>query len=161
MIKKRYWDSAVFLAWFNEEEKNYQKCQGVIKLAEDGDLVIITSALTLVEVIKLKNHPSLASSDEIKIRRFFEQEFISVRPLDRVIAEEARQLIWKHHVMPKDSVHLATALKMKLDTFDTFDGDLKKLSGKLGRPLMRIGEPDIPYQEVLFDDKKENKEDKQ
>ena len=149
MPKQRYWDANVFLGWFQNETDKVNKCRGVIKLAEDGELIIVTSALTMTEVIKLRGKPRLKKEKETKIRRFFEQEFMSIRSVDRNIAEHARQLIWQHNVDPKDSIHLATALKLKLSIFDTFDEKLVKLSDKLGNPLLRIGHPDIAYQEEM------------
>ena len=149
MPKQRYWDSDVFLGWFQNEEDKVDKCHGVVKLAEDGELIIVTSALTMTEVIKLKGKPKLKKDKETIIRKFFEQGFMSIRSLDRTIAEDARQLIWQFNVNPKDSIHLATALKLKLSIFDTFDGDLIKLNNKLGKPPLRIGRPDISYQEEM------------
>lgn len=160
MIARRYWDSAVFLGWFKNEPDKWSKCKGVIKKAEDGEIIMVTSALTLTEVIKLKNHAPLPEKDETLIRRFFEQDFIAVRVVDRIIAEEARRLVWRCGVQPKDAIHLATALKLKMNIFDSFDGELIKLSGKFGDPLLRICEPDISYQEEIFEKMKQsNKEE--
>ena len=149
MAKRRYWDADVFLGWFLNEPDKVEKCRGVVKSAEDGDIEIVTSAITLVEVIKLKGQSQLKKSDEETIHKFFEQEFIAVRVVDRPIAERARNLIWEHNIKPKDAIHVATALKLKISIMDTFDGGLIKLSKKHGRPLLKIGRPDIPIQESL------------
>lgn len=149
MTKRRYWDACTFLGWFMNEPEKVGKCKGVVKLAEDGELVIVTSALTLTEVIWLKNCPKLTKDSEKIISQFFEQDFISVRTVDRVIAEHARQLVWEHNIKPKDSIHLATALQLCMSVFDTFDSSLIKLDGKLGNPRLRIGQPDVAYQEEL------------
>ena len=71
-----------------------------------------------------------------------------VRDVDRFIAEQAREFIWKRNLQPYDAIHLATAYRMKLLHLDTYDrADLGKLSGKLGSPAMKISEPPlIPYQ---------------
>jgi predicted nucleic acid-binding protein len=155
MVKLRYWDANVFLGWFLNEPDKADKCLGVIKGAEEGDIKIVTSAITLVEVIKLKGQTKLKSKSEETIRKFFEQEFISVRVVDRPVAERARDLIWKHNIDPKDAIHVATALKLKISTMDTFDGDLIKLSRKHGKPLLKIGHPDIAIQESLNFEEKE------
>lgn len=60
----RYWDSDCFLGWFMAEPDKVAACQGVVQAAQAGDLKIVTSALTLTEVIKIKNHPSLKEEDE-------------------------------------------------------------------------------------------------
>jgi predicted nucleic acid-binding protein len=149
MPLKRYWDANVFLGWFNDEPDKVDMCKGVIKLAEDGELVIVTSALTLVEVIWLRGYPKLPSESARKIKRFFEQDYLSVRTVDRVIAEAARQLIWDHNIKPKDSIHLATALSLKLKIFDTFDDDLLTLDDTFDNSIIHIGKPNISYQEEL------------
>ena len=151
LVKRRYWDSDVFLGLVNKEEDKVYKCKGVIKLAEDDQIKIVTSALTLTEVVYLKGLPRLSEESEDTIRRFLEQEYISVRSVDRVTAEDARQLIWKHGIKPKDAIHVATALHLRISIMDTFDGPLAKLSGKHGKPKLRIGPPDIAYQEEAFD----------
>ncbi|MBU1319207.1 MAG: PIN domain-containing protein [candidate division Zixibacteria bacterium] len=157
MIKRRYWDACTFLGWFNNESEKIGKCLGVKKLAEDGELIIITSAITLTEVVWLKGHPRLSKESENTISEFFEQPFIAVRSVDRTIAEEARKLIWKHNVQPKDAIHVATALQLKVPDFDTFDDGLTKLDGKLGNPKLRIGHPNISYQELIdFPDEAED-----
>lgn len=150
LVKRRYWDSDIFLGLFNKEEDKVDKCKGVIELAENNKITIVTSALTLTEVVWIKGLPRLSSESEDTIRQFFEQEYIAVRTVDRVIAESARQLIWKHGVRPKDAIHVATALELSISVLDTFDRDLHKLNGKLGNPSLRIGRPDISYQESLL-----------
>jgi predicted nucleic acid-binding protein len=149
-MSDRYWDSGCFLALFNNEAGRVDNCKSVLMAAERGELRIITSALTLTEVIKIKGKP-IGVDQEDHIRAFFEHEWILVRDVDRFIAEQAREFIWKHKLQPYDAIHLATAYKHKLQHLDTYDGkDLGKLSGKIGVPGMTIGEPPvIPYQTEL------------
>ena len=151
-MDRRYWDACTFLSWFNDEEDRVEKCRGVVKHAEDGKLIIVTSALTLTEVVWLKGCPRLDEDSEDTIRRFFEQEYVAVRTVDRVIAEMARRLVWEFNVKPKDSIHVATALQLSIPIIDTFDDGLIALDNKLGSPRIRIGQPNIPYQgEIDFE----------
>ena len=147
--QRRYWDSDVFLGWLRNERDKAPKCEGVLAEAEAGRMQIVTSALTLTEVIRLKGQPRLSRTDESSIRAFFEHDWIVVRDVDRFIAEDARELVWNYGIQAEDAIHLATALSLKLSQFDTFDRVLHKLSGKLGVPLLTIGPPDLPYQEKL------------
>jgi len=143
----RYWDANAFLGWFNDEAGRANLCENVLALAEEGKLLIVTSAITLTEVIRLEGKPRLKPEQEETIRKFFEREYIIVRNVDRVVAERARQLIWEHSFLrPKDSIHIATALELKIPILDTFDDDLLKLDGKLGNPVLRIGKPNLAYQ---------------
>lgn len=150
-ITRRYWDANCFLGWFNDEPDKIEKCKSVVEAAEAGELQIVTSALTLTEVIKLKGHPSLPAEREERIRTFFENPFIIIRNVDRRVGETARHLIWSHSFLkPKDSIHVATALLSVIPVLDTFDGELIGLDGKLGDPPLRIGKPDLPRQGLLF-----------
>jgi len=45
-----YWDASVFLAWLNKEEGRFYICDAILKAAEEGQVKIVTSAITLVEV---------------------------------------------------------------------------------------------------------------
>ena len=139
------------MAVFNKEVGRVDNCQSILLAAERGEIRIVTSALTLTEVIKIKGKATLAADSEDTIRAFFEHEWIVVRDVDRFIAEQARDFIWKYKLQPYDAIHLATAYKMKLQHLDTYDRtDLGKLDGKLGVPEMKIGKPPrIPYQTNL------------
>lgn len=100
-VDRRYWDSDAFLGWLLNEHDKAPKCEGVLRAAEAGQLQIVTSALTLTEVIRLKGKPRLPRTQEDRIRAFFEHDWIVVRDVDRFIAEDARELIWSRNVQPK------------------------------------------------------------
>lgn len=153
---RRYWDSNAFLGWFNGEPDKVDACGGVIRACERGDIEIVTSAVTLTEVIKVKGEPSLKEEDEEKIKSFFENDYILIANLDRFVGEKARHLIWKHgHLKPKDALHVASALHTDCIVLDTFDSDLLKLNGKLDGTLIHIGVPDLPFQaDMLSNDEK-------
>lgn len=77
-MQRRYWDSSVFLAWLLPEPPRKKQCAEVLRAAERGEVQIVTSAITLTEVIKLKGRPPLKAAQEDKIRRFFLNEYIAV-----------------------------------------------------------------------------------
>lgn len=152
---RRYWDANAFLGWLNAEDDKVGDCQGILDAAEAGTIDIVTSALTLAEVIKMKGQQAITRDKEDKIRGFFEQPYLIIRELDRFVAEYARELIWAHGIDPKDAIHLATALRLNLPFMDTFDDKLISLSGKLGNPTkLVIGRPNIPHTPDMFPDTK-------
>jgi predicted nucleic acid-binding protein len=122
----RYWDSVTFLGWLSAEPDKVPECRTVLEEAEAGNLTIITSALTIAEVLWLKGHDKISSAHAKKIGAFFRHSWIIVREVDRFIAEDSRELIWNKNVKPKDAIHLATALRqdVQIDQFDTFDAGL-------------------------------------
>jgi predicted nucleic acid-binding protein len=149
-IARRYWDSSVFLAWLLPEPARESDCRAVIRAAEAGDLQIVTSAITLTEVIKLKGEPPLKREHERKILRFLQHDYIIVLNLDRFIAEIARALTWDHSLESRDAIHLATAMRHEIGVLDTYDHkDLIPLNGKFGNPLIRIGPPHIVHEQEL------------
>lgn len=147
---RRYWDSNVFLGWLNDEKDKAPECEGVLDAAEEGKVEIVTSALTLTEVIKKKGEKPIPKEHEQKIRDFFEQPWIIVRDVDRFVAERARDLIWSQGLKSADAIHLATALRLGLTVMDTYDEKLIALDGKLGKPPLRIGKPSMPHTPDLF-----------
>ena len=142
----RYWDSVTFLGWLSDEADKVPSCQPVPEAAEAGTVTLITSALTIAEVLWLKGHEKVPAQQARKIEAFFRHSWIIVREVDRFVAEDARELFWSKNVKPKDAIHLATALRqdVQLDQFDTFDDGLIRLSGSLGDPPLTIGRPSLP-----------------
>jgi predicted nucleic acid-binding protein len=154
----RYWDTNCFLGVLNNEPDKLSSCKAVLREAEGGTVRIVTSALTLTEVLWPKGVPRpLPKEKAEKVQRFFQHEWITVYDVDRTLAERARDLVWDHSVRPKDAIHIATALDAKVDQFDTFDGPLINLSGKVGAPPLVIGPPNLP--ETLFDQLPEGEEE--
>lgn len=147
----RYVDSDVFLGWLKKEADKVDECQTVIKGAEEGKVRLVTSSVTLIEVIKLDRVLEIPETDQEKVTAFFQHDWIIVRQLDLRIAKYARELIWKHGFRWKDAAHVATAVIERIPRMDTFDGELIKQSGQIGDPPLIIGRPDLP-REATFDD---------
>ena len=149
-MEQYYCDANIFLGWFNQEPDKVEACRGLVQASKEKKVQVVTSAITLTEVIKIKGQQRLEREKEDIIRGFFEQPSISIVNVDRTLAEFARQLIWEHFFLDhKDSIHVATALKVGVEALYSFDNDLLKLSGRLGQPPLRICLPDLPYQTEL------------
>jgi len=150
--KLHYWDSCVFLAFLKNEKDKINDCISVLKAAENGQVIIVTSALTFIEVVKLeKGQPKLPKESEEKIRDFFRHEWIYIYDVDRKVGELARELMWQYQALkPKDATHVATAIKARVDVLDTFDDGLLKLSGEIGDPPLIIRKPFFEVQLDLF-----------
>lgn len=149
-IADRYWDTGPFLAWLKNEAHRLVDVAPVIEAAEAGNVRLVTSSVTLVEVVKLDQKQAVVEippEDAEKIRQYFLRSYISIRTFDRPTATIARQLIWEHGLQTRDAMHLATAIRWKLPLLETYDvGDLVPLSGKVGNPPIEIRLPryDIP-----------------
>ena len=152
-VQRRYWDSTAFIAFFADEKGRVDLCQGVLDAAEQDEVQIVTSALTLSEVVHIRGRERLTPELEQTLVAFFEQPYIIVVDLIRDISENARELLWRYqHLRPKDANHLATAIYANVAIIDAFDEDFLRLDGQLqtldGTPI-RIGYPDLPYQTRL------------
>lgn len=149
--KARYWDAGPFIAWLASETRDERadRCAPIIKAAQSNQLLIVTSSVSLIEVVKLDKKDAVVNlppEAEAKIVAFFHQPYISIRDFDPRTAEIARDLTWKHGLSTRDAMQAATALRWKVPQMDTFDGGLLKLDGVLGSPGLRITKPDLPQQ---------------
>jgi predicted nucleic acid-binding protein len=153
-----YWDSSVFLAWLKPEASRRKACREILDEAEAGKLRIVASAITLTEVIKLKDYPALKADNEAKIANFFRQPYLVIHQVNRRIGEDARRLIWKHPKLhPKDSIHLATAEYAKVLEVHTYDGKhMLPLDGLIGNPALRICEPQLDQSKLPFEEPHED-----
>lgn len=148
-MRRRYWDADCFLAWLNGEEPKATRCQPVIRLAEANELEIVTSDLTLAEVLFLRR-PDLPKEAQMRqIEDFFQLDYIIPVQVDRETVLEGRRLVWDRGIAPKDAIHVASALRADVEHFDTFDQEL--IARAAGYPLP-VGEPDIPEQMTLGDE---------
>ena len=141
MVEKIYWDSNCLLGWFQNEQRKVEKCEGTLERAESGELFIVTSALTIAEVLWLRGSPRLSKDKAEIIQRFFRRSYMRVYNVSRKIAETAQYIVWDNSIKPKDAIHVATAIHLRADALKTFDEKLIKKSGTVGDPLLLIREP--------------------
>lgn len=145
-MTRRYWDACAFLAWLKQEDGRYEGCGNVLREARAGKLQIVTSALTIAEVLMLKGKEPVPERDRRLVRDVFKAEWLILYNVDRTIAESAQEVVWRFRVHPKDAIHVATALSARVDRLDTTDGDLLKRSGRIGAPALTIARPVIDGQ---------------
>lgn len=148
--EKVYWDSVSYLNYLKGDHPRHSDLQMVIDDWKSGAVTMVTSALTITEVLYVKIEDSSARmlidrSREEDLRQLFEpppQQFLTIVELNRWIAMGARELVWNYGVRPKDAIHVASALQARVPMLHTFDRGLIDLSGTLGgNPTLRIEEP--------------------
>jgi predicted nucleic acid-binding protein len=133
-VERIYWDSDAFLGWLQNEPGKAEQCDGLIQRAERGDVLIVTSALTLAEVLWMRGGPRIAKEKAELVQRFFRRSYIRVHNVTRKISEGAQFLVWDHDIRPKDAIHVATALHLRVEALETFDAQLVSKSGSVALP---------------------------
>ena len=139
-----YWDSDAFLGWLQEEKGKVELCLGTIERAEAGEVIIVTSALTLAEVLWMRNAPKIPKDKAVILRKFFRRSYIRVRNVTRSVSELAQDLVWDKGIKPKDAIHVATALEARAPILETFDEGLIAKSRRAGTPPLEIRIPIAP-----------------
>lgn len=124
-----YWDSDAFLQIINRDgtPEQLQGCDDVWTACQKGTTHIITSTLTVAEVIHKRGVIKMDPVHRPLVNNFFRQSFISLKPLTREIAELARDVVWDSNILAKDAVHVATCGYFRYRELHSFD---KNLVGK-------------------------------
>lgn len=142
-----YWDSSCFIAFFKPESGRVDAVTQFLDEAEAGEVIIVTSFMTLTEVLKIGDTKPTTREAQQKIARFFQKTYFEWVNFDRRIAESARDLIWKHDgLKSKDAVHIASAVEatiqgVHLDAVHAYDGAFASLSRKISGLKCKMEQP--------------------
>ena len=164
-----YWDSCLFIDLVQRSGDHIVVLDQLVEAAKQEELVLVTSALTLAEVLGKRNKPSkpggptkpISPEEEQRIIDFFENPYISIRPCDRHTGQVAGTIARQFSLRPRDAIHVATALNANVPVMHTTDGPksstgLLKKNGKIGTPPLAIVLPTCAVQmrltEVAPDD---------
>jgi predicted nucleic acid-binding protein len=138
-----YFDSCVFLAWLKDEENRANLVEELFEEARKGEIKIITSTLTIAEVLNIQGVKSpIPKERRDDVRRMFQNEWIITKGVNRRLAESSQEMVWEHGIKPKDGIHVATALAYKIPVFLSYDDNLVKrqnLITSIGK--IQISEP--------------------
>ena len=74
-VEKIYWDSDCFLGHLKAGDGKAEKCDGVLRRAERGGVLTITSAFTLAEVPWMRGGPRLTGDKALVVRKFIGKTF--------------------------------------------------------------------------------------
>lgn len=153
-IRIYYWDSSCFIAFFKPEPHRVDAVTQFLDEADAGEVIIVTSFMTITEVLRIGDSKNPTHEAQQKIIRFFQKDYFEWVNFDRGIAERARDLMWKHDgLKSKDAVHIASAVEatlqgVQLNAVHAYDGMFSSLSGKIDGLKCKMEHP-IPPQLVM------------
>jgi predicted nucleic acid-binding protein len=151
-----YWDSCVFISCIERTPSRYSILKTIIRDAEEGSLVLVASTLVIAEVTKLNGSTELEKKQAQLIQDFFENDYIEIRALDRLTAEQAAEISRKYGLKPPDAIHVATAIRHGCSCLQTYDGEqgcqgkLLAFDNKIGWPALAIRLPSERSKQANF-----------
>jgi predicted nucleic acid-binding protein len=146
-----YWDSCVFLSAIQQTAGRYAILKAILDCAAADRVVIVTSALTIAEVVKMdcgSADSAQMAKDAVAIQQFFENDYLAIKNVDRIVAAQASDIVRQYGIKPPDAIHIVTALISKCDRLETYDERLLRLDNRIGWPTLRISVPREPDEDT-------------
>lgn len=122
-------DTSPLIYYIEEHPAFLPKIKPFFEAAARGDFRVVTSFITLIEVLV---HPLREGRPELaeEYRNILLQSAeITAIPLDEGIAEEAANLRAGHNLRTPDAIQLATAIRSGASSFLTNDANLGAVPG--------------------------------
>lgn len=150
-----YWDSAVFLDYVNGVPEKLPVLDELLERAgSGGDVEIATSVLSITEVAFGRLDQSKQRFDpriQVAIDALWADPIVRQIDLYKEIAFDARDLVRSARLpgaglKPADAIHLATARRIGVIEFQTYDSRLFRYSSEVGFPIREptTGQPRMP-----------------
>jgi predicted nucleic acid-binding protein len=133
-----YWDACVFLSYINGDDGRVDVIQQLLDEATGGAFELVTSTVSQVEVAFGKAEQEGGTTDQDTLDKI-EALWVPDSPVKliefhRLIAKDARDLVRAarldgRKLTPLDAVHLASAARLGVTEFQTYDGKLLGFTG--------------------------------
>jgi predicted nucleic acid-binding protein len=123
-----YLDANVFIFAALSTKEYGSRAEALLDRMQGGEEMAITSALTFDEVFwEVKRNRGVEKAIETTeaLLNFPNLEIVAT---DRQVALAALNLIKKYRLAPRDALHAATALSLRVDYFVTTDSDFSKVT---------------------------------
>ncbi|HMO35991.1 MAG TPA: type II toxin-antitoxin system VapC family toxin [Gemmatales bacterium] len=154
-----YWDSCAIISMLDQTDERYEAILHLWEETAKASAKIITSAISLTEVLNILNLGADKKSEELIID-WFDHPQVRLVAVARHIALEAHKIIKNHGLSALDSIQIASAILSECEVIYTYDGSGKKKqkkilsdSNKIGTPPLRIESPAFPAPGPLFPSK--------
>ena len=142
-----YWDACIFLAWLQDERPprrqpgDMEGLAEIVDQIERGEARVVTSALTLTEVLNANFTEEQKGRFEGALQR---PSCVVINADQRVtkLAAEIRENFRGEgrRIQTPDAIHLASALIVAADVLHTFDDQMLVLDGRVlnATPVARV-----------------------
>ena len=149
-----YWDTCVFLSGIERVPDRVAVIEKLLDDADEGRIEIFTSTVSITEVAFAKFEKTQRAL-EPEVAEKIAQLWIPPSPIKLVefhelIAFAARDLVrlampneWS--LKPLDAIHLATAQRIGVEAFHTYDGKLAKYAHATGLKIEPPYAPVLPF----------------
>ena len=150
--ERRYWDSNCFVAWIKGEKGRVGPCEEIIQSAYRGDLLIVTSAITVAEVVrpKQKGTQEMTEAEDARIVTFFRSSFLRFVDFNQTMGQATRQLQWRYNLSVRDAIHVASAIAVGAPVIESYDSDLLGLDRSKIPGCPEIRQPKPRPQATIF-----------
>lgn len=157
-LQRSYWDASTWIKLISNKQdeqavRDRWHCQQFFEEALKGERQLLTSAVTIAEVLRVETEdgvppPPMPPQVRERIEALFDEPYVVLIPLDPARAQEARNLRWRFSwLKTADAIHVASAVYAQADVLHTFDGAggqprrMLQLDGLVGTPPLSIVVP--------------------
>ncbi len=140
-----YFDACVFLAYVSGEADRAPTIELLFEKSEAGEIDIVTSTTSITEVTYVLGEQEAEKLDpdiESKLDNLFgDVKTVVLAEFSSLVARDARTLIRESLVLPvntlkpMDAIHLATAQRLRVQEFLTYDKKVLRHNGRFSFPV--------------------------
>lgn len=141
-VRRLYWDSCVFLSYVDGNADRAPTLEAILEEARQGKVEIVTSTASVTEVAFGSVEMDRRALDP-EIQALIEGFWVPDSPVrlaevSVLVVEGARDLMrtaipaGTKVPKPMDAIHVATALRLKVNEFHTYDEPLLKIARRAG-----------------------------
>ena len=120
-------ETAPFIYFVERHARYTDLVHAIFDRADRGEIQIITSVITLLEVLVLPIEAGQRELQEQYRAMLLDTLHVVAVPVSAVIAEQAAILRAAYRLRTPDALHIATALSLGCDAFVTNDHALKRV----------------------------------
>jgi predicted nucleic acid-binding protein len=136
-------DTAPFIDLVEAHPEFGPPVRSVIERAEGGDLLLVSSVLTLTEVLTLPFDKGAAEVADAYKALLLQTPYLRLEPIGPQVAERAARLRAQHRLRTPDAIQLAVAQQAGCEAFLTNDRDLRRVDAPAVLVLSDFQEQDV------------------